>query len=146
VARGQSLEPIMTTTLHSRVQERLRGHYRLALLKAFGDVKIAWLTERDSLALRRIETILIEYFNPPLNKIPSYLKAEDTEKLVEYLTLSDRAPKINVIPINKFLTAQLSQIIELESLLPLPLEHKCQLTEILVEQAKTISELSRNQA
>lgn len=104
----------MTTTLHSRVQERLRGHHRLALLKSFRDVRIAWLTERDSLALRRIETILIEYFNPPLNKIPSYLKAEDTEKLVEYLTLSDRTPKINVIPINKFLTAQLSQTIELE--------------------------------
>ena len=104
--------------------------------------------------MRRIETILIEYFNPPLNKIPSYLKAEDTEKLIEYLTLSDRAsaatsdrtPKINVIPINKFLTAQLSQIIEPESLLPSPLEYKCQLTEILVEQAKTISKLSRNQA
>jgi len=191
VARGQSLEPIMTTTLHSRVQERLRGHYRLALLKSFRDVRIAWLTERDSLALRRIETILIEYFNPPLNKIPSYLKAEDTEKLIEYLTLSDRAsaatsdraPKNNVIPINKFLTAQLSQIIEPESLLPSPLEHKLfpqsdlnevmqakkinhleekiadlqlmfqkqmqihrQLTETLVEQAKTISKLSRNQA
>ena len=125
----------------------------------------------------------IEYFNPPLNKIPSYLKAEDTEKLVKHLTLSDRPPKNNVIPINKFLTAQLSQTIKPESLLPSPLEHEFfsqsdlnevmqakrinhleekiadlqlmfqeqmqihrQLTETLVEQAKTISKLSRNQA
>lgn len=71
------------------IQERLRGHHRLHMLKAFKDVKIAWLTQSDSLALRRIEIILIEHFNPPLNKIPSYLKAEDTEQLVKYLTLSD---------------------------------------------------------
>ncbi|PSB32255.1 GIY-YIG nuclease family protein [Chlorogloea sp. CCALA 695] len=179
------------------IRERLRGHHRLALLKSFADVRIAWLTESDSLALRRIETILIEYFNPPLNKIPSYLKAEDTKKLVEYLTLNDRAsaaasnrtPKNNVIPINKFLTSQ-SQTkeffnqVETENRLDSPFEQKlslsdfkevtlgqekrinhledkiaalqlmfekqmqvhCQLTETLVEQAKTISELSRTQA
>lgn len=173
------------------IRERLRGHHRLALLKAFGDVRIAWLTESDSLALRRIETILIEYFNPPLNKIPPYLKAEDTEKLVEYLSLSDRAsvaksdhdPKNNVIPISKFLISQ-SKTVEPEGLLHSPFEHElsstsdskevilqakkinhleeqiadlrlmfqkqmqvhCQLTETLVEQAKTISELSRTQA
>ena len=171
------------------IRERLRGHHRLALLKSFGDVRIAWLTESDSLALRRIETILIEYFNPPLNKIPSYLKAEDTEKLVEYLSLSDRTPKNNVIPINKFLTAQ-SQTkdffnqVETENRLDSPFEQELsssdfkevvlgqvkrinhledkiadlqlmfqeqmqahhQLTETLIEQAKTIRELSRTQA
>lgn len=173
------------------IRERLRGHHRLALLKSFKDVKIAWLTESDPLVLRRIETILIEYFNPPLNKIPSYLKAEDTEKLVKYLTLGDRAsaatsncvPKRNVIPIKNFSTSQ-SQALEPGGLLPSSFEHELssqsdfnkvtlqtqkinhleekiadlqlmlqeqmqayhQLTETLVEQAKTISELSRTQA
>ena len=179
------------------IRERLKGHHRLALLKSFGDVKIAWLTESNSLALRHIETILIEYFNPPLNKIPSYLKAEDTKKLVEYLTLSDRAsaatsdrtPKNNVIPINKLLTSQ-SQTkeffnqVETENRLDSPFEQELslsdfkevnlgqakrinhledkianlqlmfqeqmqahhQLAETLIEQAKTIRELSRTQA
>jgi predicted GIY-YIG superfamily endonuclease len=165
------------------IRERLRGHHRLTLLKSFGDIKIAWLKESNALALRRIEAILIEYFNPPLNKIPAYLKAEDMEKLINYLTLSDRAsaavsnraPKNNVIPINKFSTSQ-NQVLEPESLLLSPsdlnevtlqakrinhLEEKLadlqlmfqeqmqvhrQLTETLVEQAKTISELSRSQA
>ncbi len=167
------------------IQERLRGHHRLQVLKAFEDVKIAWLTESDSLALRRIETILIEYFNPPLNKIPSYLKEEDTEKLVKYLTLSDsdHTPKSNVIPINKFLTSQNQVETEskLDSLLKQELSSQSdfkevilgqakrinhledkiadlqlmvqeqmqvhrQLAETLIEQAKTISELSRTQA
>ena len=173
------------------IRERLRGHHRLPLLEAFENVKIAWLKESDSLALQRIETIMIKYFNPPLNKIPSYLKEEDTEKLVKYLTLGDRTHKNNVIPINKLLTSQLSQTneflnqVETERKLHSPLEYGLssqsdfkevileqakrinhleeqiadlrlmfqeqmqthrQLTETLVEQAKTISELSRTQA
>jgi hypothetical protein len=165
------------------IQERLRGHHRLQVLKAFGDVKIAWLAQSDSLALRRIETILIDYFNPPLNKIPSYLKQEDTEKLVKYLTISDRAsaetsdrtPKSNVIPINKFLTSKLDfplaqelsplsdfpavileqakkinqledKITDLQSMFQEQMQIHRQLAETLIEQAKNISELSRNQA
>ncbi len=158
------------------IRDRLKGHHRLPVLKAFGDVKIAWLTERDSLALRRIETILIDYFNPPLNKIPSYLKEEDTEKLVKYLTLSDRTPKSNVIPINKFLTSpsqakdfssqletesglkevileqanrinQLEdKIADLQSMFQEQIQIHRQLADTLIEQAKTISELSRSQA
>ncbi|MBW4663921.1 MAG: hypothetical protein KME01_06920 [Chroococcus sp. CMT-3BRIN-NPC107] len=158
------------------IQDHLKGHHRLPVLKAFGDVKIAWLTERDSLALRRIETILINYLNPPLNKIPSYLKDEDTEKLVKYLTLSDRIPKSNVIPINKFLTSpsqakdfpsqletesglkevileqanrinQLAdKIADLQSMFQEQMQVHRQLADTLIEQAKTISELSRTQA
>lgn len=173
------------------IRERLKGHHRVPLLVALGDVKIAWLKESNSLALRRIETILIKYFNPPLNKIPSYLKEEDTEKLIKYLTLTAHPPKSNVIPINKLLTSQPSNTNELinqtqaESKLLSSFEHEWrspsefkeiileqaerikhleekiadlhlmfqeqiqthhQLTETLVEQAKTISELSRTQA
>lgn len=129
------------------IQDRLRSHHRLPVLKAFKDVKIAWLTESDSLALRRIETILIEHFNPPLNKIPSYLKAEDTAQLVKYLTLSesvsDRPSKNNVIPINKFLSSH--QTAEIESLLHSPIKHglssKSELEEVILEQAKKINHL-----
>lgn len=189
------------------IQERLRGHHRLPILKAFGNVSIAWLKENNSLALQRIEATLIEYFNPPLNKIPSYLKAEDTEKLVKYLTLSDRPGaaasnrssaaasnrplKSNVIPINKTSTSQSSQtqefgdrpasesnldssfdrelpspsefkavileqakkinyleekIADLQSMFQKQIQAHYQLTEMLVEQAKTIGELSRTQA
>lgn len=157
------------------IQDRLKGHHRLQVLKAFKDVKIAWLTESDSLALRRIETILIEYFNPPLNKIPSYLKEEDTEKLVKYLTISDRAPKNNVISIDKFLTSTLDspleqellshsdvkevileqsqkinqledKIADLQSMLQEQMQVHRQPADTLIEQAKTISELSRTQA
>ncbi len=129
------------------IQERLRSHHRLHVLKAFKNVKIAWLTESDSLALRRIETILIEHFNPPLNKIPSYLKAEDTEKLVKYLTLSDsasdRPAKNNVIPINKFLSSQ--NQVETNNKLDSPIEHglssQSDVEEITLEQANRINHL-----
>lgn len=158
------------------IRERLRcGHHRLPLLKTLGGVKIAWLKESDSLALRRIETILIKYFNPPLNKIPSYLKEEDTENLIKYLTLNERTYKSNVIPLNKLLTSKQNKTFEdewesaskfkeviseeaksikhleeevanLRLMFQEQMQSNRQLTEALVEQAKVISELSRIQA
>ena len=133
------------------IRERLRGHHRLTLLEALGGVKIAWLKESDSFALRRIETILIKYFNPPLNRIPSYLKQEDTENLIKYLTLNEGIHKSNVIPINKLLTPQLSKTNELvnqiqtESKLHSPFEpgwwSPSEFKEVILEQAKRIKHL-----
>lgn len=133
------------------IRERLRGHHRLTLLKSLGGVKIAWFKESDSLALQRIETILIKHFNPPLNKIPSYLKEEDTEKLIKYLTLNERIYKSNVIPINKLLTPQPSKTNELvnpiqtESKLHSPFEPEwwspSEFKEVILEQAKRIKHL-----
>lgn len=133
------------------IRERLRGHHRLTLLKSLGGVKIAWFKESDSLALQRIETILIKHFNPPLNKIPSYLKEEDTEKLIKYLTLNERIYKSNVIPINKLLTShpnktndQINQI-QTENNCPSPFERELQLPsefkQVILEQAKRINHL-----
>jgi hypothetical protein len=133
------------------IRERFRGHHRLPLLEALGGVRIAWLEQSDSLALRRIETILIKYFNPPLNKIPSYLKEEDTEKLINYLTLNERNHKSNIIPINKLLASQSSKKkelvnqIETESKLPLPCEpgwcSPSEFKEVILEQATRIKHL-----
>lgn len=128
------------------IRERLRGHHRLPLLEALEGVRIAWLKERDSLALQRIETILIKYFNPPLNKIPLYLKEEDTENLIKHLNLDERTYKSNVVPISKFLSPQLSQIkeqvneIQTENKFYSPLESESRLLsefkELVLEQAK----------
>ena len=134
------------------IRERFRRHHRLSLLEALGGVRIAWLEESNSLALQRIETALIKCFNPPLNKIPSFLKDEDTENFIKYLTLSDRNHKSNVIPINKALS-QLSQTKELvnqrqtESTLhsnsgsrwEVPSEFK----EVILEQAERIKHLEK---
>jgi hypothetical protein len=128
------------------IRERLKGHHRLPLLEALEGVRIAWFKESDSLALQRIETILIKYFNPPLNKIPSYLKEEDTENLIKCLNLNERIYKSNVIPINKFSTSQLNQTneqvneIPTENKLDLPFESESRLLsefkQLTLEQAK----------
>lgn len=134
------------------IRERLRGaHHRLPLLSALGGVKIAWLKESDSLALRRIETILIKYFNPPLNKIPSYLKEEDTENLIKYLTLNERTHKSNVIPLNKLLTSQQNKTNELVNQVQTESKlhsfsrsewgSQSEFKEVILEQAKSIEHL-----
>ena len=87
------------------VRERLRRHHRVSLLEALGGVRIAWLKESNSLALRRIETALITYFNPPLNRIPTFITEEDTKSLIKCLTLNEHSHKSNIIPINKLLVA-----------------------------------------
>ena len=90
--------------------------------------------------------------DPPLNRIPSFLKDEDTENFIKYLTLSDRNHKSNVIPINKALS-QLSQTKELvnqrqtESTLhsnsgsrgEVPSEFR----EVILEQAERIKHLEK---
>lgn len=135
------------------IRERLRRHHRVSLLEALGGLRIAWFEEKNSLALQRIETALIKYFNPQLNKIPSFLKDEDPENFIKYLTLSDRNHKSNVIPINKVLNSQLSQTKELvnqrqtESTLlsnsgfrwEVPSEFK----EVILEQAERIKYLEK---
>lgn len=135
------------------IRERLRRHHRVSLLEALGGVRIAWLEESNSLALRRIETALIKYFNPPLNRIPSFLREEDTKNLIKYLTFDERTHKSNVIPINKLLASQLSQTNELvnerqtETVLHsiseprwgVPSEFK----EVIVEQAERIKHLEK---
>lgn len=133
------------------IRKRLRGHHRLTLLKSLGGVKIAWFKESDLLALQRMESILIKHFNPPFNKIPSYLKEEDTENLINYLSLNERSYKSNVIPINKLVTSQPNKTndqinqIQTENKLHSPFERELQLPsefkEVILEQAKKISHL-----
>lgn len=134
------------------IWERFKGgHHRLPLLEALEGVKIAWLKESDSLALRRIETILIKYFNPPLNRIPSYLKAEDTENLINYLTLNERTYKSNVIPLNKLLTSQQGKTNELVNQVQAESKlhsfsrsewgSQSEFKEVILEQAKSIKHL-----
>ncbi len=133
--------------------ERLRRHHRGSLMEALGGVRIAWLEESNSLALQRIETALIKYFNPPLNKIPSFLKDEDTENFIKYLTSSECNHKSNVIPINKVLNSQLSQTKELlnqrqtESTLHsnsgFRWEVASEFKEVILEQAEKIKHLEK---
>lgn len=139
------------------IRGRLRGkHHRLPLLEALAGVKIAWLKESNSLALQRIETILIKYFNPPLNRIPSYLKEEDTENLVKYLTLNEQTYKSNVIPINKLLASQQNKTNELvnqvqtesnlHSLVRSEWGSHSEFKEVILEQTKRIKHLEEETA
>jgi excinuclease UvrABC nuclease subunit len=80
--------------------ERFRRHHRVPLLEALGGVKIVWLEQSNLFALPRLEETLIKYFNPPLNKIPSYLNKEKSEKLIRYLDLTDDVAS-RLIPINQ---------------------------------------------
>lgn len=101
--------------------------------------------------LRRIETALIKYFNPPLNRIPSYLKEEDTEKLIKYLTLNARPHPSNVIPLNKILPSHSSKTNDLVN--QIQTESKLhslfgpgwgalsETKEVILEQAKSIKHL-----
>lgn len=125
------------------LRERLRRHHRVALLDALGDVRIAWLKESNSLALRRIETALIKHFNPPLNKIPSFLKDQDTEKLIECLTLNECTDKSNVIPINKLFTQPSQTEDKLHSLLEARRGTRPELKEVILEQAARIEHLEK---
>jgi len=89
--------------------ERFRRHHRVSLLEALGGVKIVWLEQSNLFALPRLEETLIKYFNPPLNRIPSYLNKEKSERLIKYLNLTDNITKSNLIPLNKHLTSQSSK-------------------------------------
>ena len=175
-SRGRVLYIGRSVDLH----ERLRKHHRIPLLEALGGVKIAWLEQSNSSALLRLETILIKNFNPPLNKIPSYLKKEDSEKLLKALNLTDS----NLITTDKFVKSQLNQrdepansldsvagqerwspalkevilqqaksidhleatLADLKLKFQEQMRTQHQLSEVLVEQAKVITELLRVQA
>lgn len=135
------------------VRERLRRHHRVSLLEALGGVRIAWLKESNSLALQSIETALIKYFNPPLNRIPSFLKEEDAENLIKYLTFNECTNKSNVIPINKLLASQSSKKNELvdqrqtesklHSVFEPRWEAQPEFKEVILEQAQRIKHLEK---
>ncbi len=135
------------------IRERLRSHHRVPLLEALGGVKIAWLEQRNSIALPRLERTLIKYFNPPLNKIPSYFNKEDSEKLIKHLTLTDCNYKNNLVPINKLTSPQTNNLVKqrrTEINLPLPSQHEewssSDLKELILEQAKSIEHLKERLA
>lgn len=123
----------------------MRRHHRVPLLEALGGVKIAWLEQSNSFALLRLETTLIKYFNPPLNKIPSYLKKEDSEKLLRALNLTDT---------NKFIKSQsnridepVSQIQTGSSLYPSEQEGwASEFKPVILEQAQNIKHLEKTVA
>lgn len=125
--------------------ERLRRHHRVPLLEALGGVKIAWIEQSNSFALLRLETTLIQYFNPPLNKIPSYLKKEDSEKLLKALNLTDT---------DKFIKSQpnrtdepVSQIQRGSSLYPSEQEGRAsEFKQVILEQAQNIKHLEETVA
>jgi hypothetical protein len=138
------------------LHERLRSHHRLPLLEALGGVKIAWLEQSNSFVLPRLETTLIKYFNPPLNRISSHLNKEKIENLIKELDLTDSITKSNLIPINKRLTSQPSKKNELVN--QIQAERKLhshfgnggwspsELKELILEQAKSIEHLEEKLA
>ncbi len=136
--------------------ERLRNHHRVPLLEALGGVKIAWFEQNNSFVLPRIERTLIKYFNPPLNRIPSYLNKEKSEKLIKYLNLTDDITKPNVIPINRLGIPQsnkkneLPNQIQAEKNFRPALEHgewsSSKFKELILEQAETIGHLEERLA
>lgn len=137
------------------IRERLRKHHRVPLLEALGGVRIAWLEQNNSFALSRLETTLIKYFNPPLNKIPSYLKKEDSEKLIEALNLTENGNNSNIITIDKFTKPQPNKINEMAN--QTRTERRSypdfgqerwspESREIILEQAKSINHLEETLA
>lgn len=138
------------------LRERLRNHHRLHLLEALGGVKIAWLEQSNPFVLPRLETTLIKYFTPPLNRISSHLSKDKIETLLKELDLNDKITKSDRIPINKCLKSQLSKRHDLVN--QIQTERKLhphfedggwqpsELKELILEQSKSIEHLEERLA
>lgn len=78
-------EEILYVGKSTNLQQRLRGHHRLAQFKKLGTVKIAWVLLEDSSLLNRAEELLIRRYSPKHN--------------FEFanVNLNDKAPNLKVI-------------------------------------------------
>lgn len=143
-SKGRVLYIGRSVSLH----ERLRSHHRLPLLEALGGVKIAWLEQSNSFVLPRLETTLIKYFNPPLNRISSHLKKEKIEVLINELELTDKINKSNSIHTNERLTSH--KQVQVERKLHSHFEDRewspSELKELILKQAKSIEHLEERLA
>lgn len=66
--------------LASNLRTRWASHHRLQQLQNMGDIKIAWLQVPDVELLEEIEKVLINHFNPVLNRKTTWFLSDNPLK------------------------------------------------------------------
>lgn len=68
------------------LHQRWLNHHRYSALQRVGQVRIAWLNVSDTSLLNEIELALIDWFDPPLNKIRVKILRPTETALLSYRT------------------------------------------------------------